>query len=87
LIIEILQLVAVKKSILKLFDKNGVVRAVDKNQSCQRQNATFSSQRTAITKLTHSESEIIKSVNELEIGIPANEICNRLNISRPTLYQ
>lgn len=27
---------------------------------------------------THSESEIIKSGIELEAGIPANEICNRL---------
>ena len=72
---------------MKLFDKNGVVRAVDKNQSCQRQNATFGSQRTAIKKLTHTESEIIKSVNELEAGILVNEICLRLNISRSTLYQ
>jgi hypothetical protein len=32
-------------------------------------------------KTTHSESEIIKSVNELEVGIPTDEICRRLNIS------
>ena len=38
-------------------------------------------------KLTHSESEIIKSVNELEAGISADEICRRLNVSRATLYQ
>ncbi|MBQ5611927.1 MAG: helix-turn-helix domain-containing protein [Fibrobacteraceae bacterium] len=54
-------------------------------QPCQ--GATFSSPKTDIKKLTHSESEIIKSGIELEAGIPANEICNRLNISRPTLYQ
>ena len=33
-------------------------------------------------KLTHSESEIIKSVNELEAGVSADEICRRLNVSR-----
>ena len=38
-------------------------------------------------KLTHSESEIIKSINELNAGILADEICQRLNILRPTLYQ
>ncbi|MCK9181867.1 MAG: transposase [Fibrobacteraceae bacterium] len=38
-------------------------------------------------KLTHSEPEIIKSVNELEAGISADEICGRLNVSRATLYQ
>jgi predicted DNA-binding transcriptional regulator AlpA len=87
LIIEILQLVAVKKSILKFFDKNGVVRAVDKNQFCLVKVLPLVAQRTAIKKPTHYESEIINSVNELETGIPANEICLRLNISRPTLYQ
>ncbi len=30
-------------------------------------------------KLTHSESEIIKSVNELEAGISADVICRNLN--------
>jgi putative transposase len=29
-------------------------------------------------KLTHSESEIVKSVNELEAGVSADEICRRL---------
>jgi putative transposase len=38
-------------------------------------------------KLTHSESEIIKSVNELEAGISADVICRKLNVSRTTLYQ
>lgn len=38
-------------------------------------------------KLTHSESEIVKSVNELESGVFADEICRRLNVSRATLYQ
>jgi putative transposase len=38
-------------------------------------------------KLTHSESEIVKSVNELESGVSADEICRRLNVSRATLYQ
>ena len=38
-------------------------------------------------KLTHSESEIVKSVNELEAGVSADEICRRLNVSRATLYQ
>ena len=38
-------------------------------------------------KLTHSESEIVKSVNELEAGVSAGEICRRLNVSRATLYQ
>ena len=33
-------------------------------------------------KLTHSESEIVKSVNELEAGVSADEICRRLNVSR-----
>jgi DNA-binding CsgD family transcriptional regulator len=60
---------------------------LEKNQFSQRQNATFSSPKTAIRKLTHTESKIINSVKELEAGIPANEICLRLNISRPTLYQ
>ena len=38
-------------------------------------------------KLTHSESEIAKSVNELEAGVSADEIYRRLNVSRATLYQ
>ncbi len=38
-------------------------------------------------KQTHSESEIVKSVNELEAGVSADEICRRLNVSRATLYQ
>ena len=38
-------------------------------------------------KLTHSESEIVKSVNELEAGVSADEIRRRLNVSRATLYQ
>lgn len=38
-------------------------------------------------KLTHSESEIVKSVKELESGVSADEICRRLNVSRATLYQ
>ena len=38
-------------------------------------------------KLTHSESEIVKSVNELEAGVSADEISRRLNVSRATLYQ
>ena len=38
-------------------------------------------------KLTHSESEIVKSVNELEAGVSADEIYRRLNVSRATLYQ
>lgn len=38
-------------------------------------------------KLTHSESEIIKSVNELEARVPADKICRRLNVSRAALYQ
>ena len=38
-------------------------------------------------KLTHSESEIVKSVNELEAGVSADEIWRRLNVSRATLYQ
>jgi putative transposase len=38
-------------------------------------------------KLTHSETEIIKSVNELESGVSADLICRRLNVSRTTLYQ
>lgn len=38
-------------------------------------------------KLTHSESEIVRSVNELEAGVSADEICRRLNVSRATLYQ
>lgn len=37
-------------------------------------------------KLTHSESEIIKGVNELEVVI-ADEICWQLNVFRATLYQ
>lgn len=72
---------------MKLFDKNGVVRAVDKNQFCLVKVLPLVAQRTAVKKLTHSESEIIKSGIELEAGIPIDEICNRLNISRPTLYQ
>ena len=38
-------------------------------------------------KLTHSESQIVKSVNELEAGVSADEIYRRLNVSRATLYQ
>ena len=38
-------------------------------------------------KLTHSETEIIRSVNELESGVSADLICRRLNVSRTTLYQ
>lgn len=38
-------------------------------------------------KLTHSKTEIIKSVNELEAGISADEICRWLNVSRATIYQ
>ena len=38
-------------------------------------------------KLTHSESEIVKSVNELEAGVSTDEISRRLNVSRATLYQ
>lgn len=37
--------------------------------------------------MTHSETEIIQSVNELEAGVSADEICRRLNVSRATLYQ
>lgn len=33
-------------------------------------------------KLTHSESEIVRSVNELEADVSADEICRRLNVSR-----
>lgn len=33
-------------------------------------------------KLAHSESEIVRSVNELEAGVSADEICRRLNVSR-----
>ena len=49
------------------------------------QNATFGSKGTAMKKLTHSESEIVKSVNELEAWVFADEICRRLNVSRATL--
>jgi len=49
--------------------------------------ATFGSKGTAMKKLTHSESEIVKSVNELEAEVSADEICRRLNVSRATLYQ
>lgn len=38
-------------------------------------------------KLTHSETEIVKAVKDLEAGIPADAICRRLNIVRSTLYQ
>ena len=38
-------------------------------------------------KSIHSESEIVKSVRELESGVPADQICRRLNISVSTLYQ
>ena len=38
-------------------------------------------------KSIHSETEIIKSVKELEGGIPADEICRRLEVSRATIYQ
>ena len=38
-------------------------------------------------KSIHSESEIINSVREMESGVPADEICRRLNISTSTLYQ
>ena len=38
-------------------------------------------------KSIHSESEIVKSVRELESGVPAEQICRRLNISVSTLYQ
>lgn len=60
---------------------------LNKNQFCQCQNATFCSKGTVRKILTPTESEIIKSGNELEAGILANAICRRLNISRPTLYQ
>ena len=63
-----------------------VIKTVDRLLG-REEGATFSSPKTDIKKLTHSESEIIKSGIELEAGIPANEICNRLNILRPTLYQ
>lgn len=54
---------------------------------CQRQNAAFGSKGTAMKKLTQSKSEIVKSVNELEAGVSADEICRRFNVSRATLYQ
>ena len=38
-------------------------------------------------KSIHSESEIVKSVRELESGVPADQICRRLNVSVSTLYQ
>lgn len=38
-------------------------------------------------KLTHLETEIVKSVNDLEAGVSADEICRRLNVSMATLYQ
>ncbi len=38
-------------------------------------------------KSIHSESEIVKSVRELESGVPAEQICRRLSISSSTLYQ
>ena len=38
-------------------------------------------------KSAHSETEIVKAVQELEAGIPAEQICRRLNISKATLYQ
>lgn len=38
-------------------------------------------------KLTHSESEIVNSVKELESGVSAEAVCRRLNVSRATLYQ
>lgn len=68
------------------FPHNSAHSQLNKNQSCQRQNATFGSKGTAMKKLTHSESKIVKSVNKLEAGILADEICRCLNISRPTLY-
>ena len=37
-------------------------------------------------KLTHSETEIVRAVKDLEAGIPADAICRRLNIVRSTLY-
>lgn len=37
-------------------------------------------------KSIHSEAEIIKSVKELEGGIPADRICRRLEVSRATIY-
>lgn len=36
---------------------------LDKWQSSRCQNATFGSKGTAMRKLTHSESEIIRSIN------------------------
>lgn len=38
-------------------------------------------------KLTHSESEIVKSVKQPKSDVPADEICGRLNISMASLYQ
>lgn len=38
-------------------------------------------------KSVHSETEIVKSVQELEAGVPAEQIARRLNVSRTTLYQ
>lgn len=38
-------------------------------------------------KLTHSESEIVGAVKELEAGVPAETVCRRLNVSKSTLYQ
>ena len=38
-------------------------------------------------KSIHSESEIVKSVREMESGVPADQICRRLNVSVSTLYQ
>lgn len=69
------------------FPHNSAHSQLNKNQSCQRQIATFCSKVTVIRKQVHTESEIIKCVNKLEAGILADEICRCLNISRPTLYQ
>lgn len=54
---------------------------------CRCQNATLDSEGTAMRKLTHLETEIVKSVNDLEAGVSADEICRRLNVSMATLYQ
>lgn len=37
-------------------------------------------------KSRHSESEIVKAVNQLESGISADVICRDYGISRATLY-
>lgn len=69
------------------FPHNSAHSQLNKNQFCQCQNATFCSKVTVIRKQVHTESEIIKSVNELKTGVSADEICRRLNVSRATLYQ